>query len=41
MEDDFFHGLGVRGWFRDDSSAFIVRFISGVVTSAPPQTIRH
>ena len=30
-----------RGWFRDDSSTFIVHFVCSIITSAPPQIIRH
>ena len=40
MEDNFFRGLGVSGWFRDGSSASIVHFISAVVTAAPAQIRR-
>ena len=46
MEDNFFHGLGVWGWFWDDSSTFtfIVHFIIIIIiiiTSALPQIIWH
>ena len=48
MEDTFsmdeVAGWGVEGGsFQDDSSTFtsIVHFISMIITSAPPQIIRH
>ena len=49
MEDTFSmdevagRGVVVVGSFQDDSSIFtsIVHFISMIITSAPPQIIRH
>ena len=40
----FFHGAGQGWWqFQNDSSVlhFVVHFISIIITSAPPQIIRH
>ena len=43
-ERQFFHGPGVGGgmvwgWFK--SITLIVHFISIIITSAPPQSLRH
>ena len=40
MENNFSTDQG-RGCFQDDSIAFIVHFISIIITSSPPQIIRH
>ena len=44
VEDNFSTdrvGVGGWGWFWGDSSSFTVPLISIIITSAPPQIIRH
>ena len=44
MEDSFVHRLGRGRWFgviQAHYITFIVGFICTIITSAPPQTIRH
>ena len=40
MEDSFSRDQGVGG-LGEDSSTFIVHFISTILTSVPPQIIKH